>query len=87
MILPMLILHKTSRETHISDTAREGTETVLLTEKRHETFLLQAEVGRHSLMWYFRITNSASSGRGLEIMYRNGTRTCHKASKYIPDET
>lgn len=43
MRLPILIPHKISHETHISDAARKGVETVVLTENRQETFLL---VGR-----------------------------------------
>lgn len=35
-------------------------------------------MGRHYLIWYFRFTSSASSGRQLEIMYRHGMRRCHK---------
>lgn len=40
MILSILIPHRSSHETHISDTARKGVETAVLTEKRLETFLL-----------------------------------------------
>lgn len=46
MILSILIPHKISRDTHISDTARKGVETAVLTEKRLETFVLVGRSGK-----------------------------------------
>lgn len=46
MILSILIPHKISRETHISDTARKGVKAAVLTEQRLETFLLVGRGGK-----------------------------------------